>query len=55
MLWGMTENQPAKTYLHHFNEIARRFPDRVAFQLKISSGYRQISYQEVHRLSLIHI
>ena len=42
---SMTPN----TYTEHFEAVARRFPDRVAFRLKEPEGYRQMRYGEVHR------
>ena len=42
---SMTPN----TYTEHFEAVARRFPDRIAFRLKEPEGYRQMRYGEVHR------
>ena len=39
----------APTYTEHFEDVARRFPDRIAFRLKTPEGYRQMRYSEVHR------
>jgi long-chain acyl-CoA synthetase len=37
------------TYTEHFEDVARRFPDRIAFRLKVPGGYGQMHYGEVHR------
>jgi long-chain acyl-CoA synthetase len=37
------------TYTEHFEDVARRFPDRIAFRLKMPGGYSQMHYGEVHR------
>jgi long-chain acyl-CoA synthetase len=38
----------AHTYTEHFEEVARRFPDRIAFRLKTPGGYTHMRYGEVH-------
>ena len=38
----------AHTYTAHFEEVARRFPDRIAFRLKTPGGYTHMRYGEVH-------
>ena len=37
------------TYTENFEDVARRFPDRVAFSSKTPEGYSQMRYGEVHR------
>lgn len=36
------------TYIQRLEEIVRKFPDRVAFELKTPEGYRKVSYAQVH-------
>ncbi|HTY64164.1 MAG TPA: AMP-binding protein [Acidobacteriota bacterium] len=42
---------PPRTFNEKFEEIARRFPDRVAFRLKTHHGYTTVDYREAHRQS----
>jgi long-chain acyl-CoA synthetase len=42
---------PPQTFNQKFEEIARRFPDRVAFRLKTPLGYTTIPYHEAFRQS----
>ena len=37
------------TYTEHFEDVARHFPDRIAFRSKTPEGYSQMRYSEVHR------
>lgn len=37
-----------ETFLQQFEEIVRRFPDRVAFRLKTPAGYPATTYREAH-------
>lgn len=38
-----------ETFNQQFEEIVRRFPNRIAFRLKTSEGYPTTSYEEAHR------
>jgi long-chain acyl-CoA synthetase len=42
---------PPRTFNEKFEEIARRFPDRVAFRLKTPHGYTTVAYREAYRQS----
>jgi long-chain acyl-CoA synthetase len=42
---------PPQTFNQKFEEIARRFPDRVAFRLKTPQGYTTVPYREAYRQS----
>ncbi|MBN1568951.1 MAG: AMP-binding protein [Acidobacteria bacterium] len=42
---------PPQTFNQKFEEIARRFPDRVAFRLKTPLSYTTVTYQEAYRQS----
>jgi long-chain acyl-CoA synthetase len=37
------------TYTERFEDVAQRFPDRIAFRSKTPAGYSQMRYGEVHR------
>jgi long-chain acyl-CoA synthetase len=37
------------TYNERFEEVVRRSPDRIAVRLKTPTGYRQVTYAELHR------
>lgn len=45
----MTAKQDAGTFNHLFDRSVRRFPERIAFRLKIPEGYREVTYSEVNR------
>ncbi len=42
---------PPQTFNQRFEEIVRRFPDRVAFRQKTPQGYTTVSYQDAFRQS----
>jgi long-chain acyl-CoA synthetase len=42
------QNAP-RTFNEQFENIVRRFPDRIAFRLKTPQGYPTVSYSEAHR------
>ena len=42
---------PPQTFNEKFEEIVRRFPDRIAFRLKTPDGYTSVPYREAHRQS----
>ncbi|HYK88025.1 MAG TPA: AMP-binding protein, partial [Acidobacteriota bacterium] len=44
----MTLGYDALTFNRRFEEIAGRFPDRIAFRLKTPAGYRTFTYREAH-------
>jgi long-chain acyl-CoA synthetase len=37
------------TFIERFEEVSRRSPDRIAVRLKTPTGYRQLTYAELHR------
>lgn len=45
----MDPNPLSRTFNQHFEEIARRFPDRIAFRLKTPQGYLAVSYGDAYR------
>jgi long-chain acyl-CoA synthetase len=43
-------NQPLpRTFIEQFENIVRRFPDRIAFRLKTPHGYPTVPYREAYR------
>ena len=42
---------PPQTFNQKFEEIARRFPERIAFRLKTPQGYTTVPYHEAYRQS----
>lgn len=46
---GNASKTPPRTFNEKFEEIAHRFPDRIAFRLKTPRGYTTVSYREAHR------
>ncbi len=45
----MRPRSDALTFNQRFEEIVRRFPDRIAFRLKAPDGYRTFTYREAYR------
>jgi long-chain acyl-CoA synthetase len=45
----MKKNHLPKTFTQQFEEIVRRFPDRIAFRMKTPHGYPTTSYLEAYR------
>ena len=42
---------PPQTFNEKFEEVARRFPERIAFRLKTPQGYTAVPYREAYRQS----